>query len=96
MSEIDICKTVCPCSECSVEQEDCRLADAWKKQLRNGWIPVSYKLPDKYANYNVSCKNKDGAEWVSTMAYMRELFGGTESFNNLVIAWQPLPEPYKK
>lgn len=39
---IDICKDICQCNQCDIEQEDCELAKAYEKQ-----IPKQVKEYDK-------------------------------------------------
>ena len=86
------------------------VADIIKKHMNDGWIPVQDKLPEDdvdvliaYAdiddeNYTDICittygyaylgGNKlDFKEWRSPFEYFRS--------NYKVIAWQPLPEPYR-
>ena len=86
------------------------VADIIKKHMNDGWIPVQDKLPEDdvdvlitYAdiydeNYTDICittygyaylgGNKlDFKEWRSSFEYFRS--------NYKVIAWQPLPEPYR-
>ena len=87
-----------------------RVADIIRKRMNDGWIPVQDKLPEDdvdvlitYAdiddeNYTDICittygyaylgGNKlDFKEWRSPFEYFRS--------NHKVIAWQPLPEPYR-
>ena len=92
MNECDYCQHV----------EMCR----WRKELEergcdffddgNKWIPVSERLPEErkavlvYApEYkNIYCAYLDGDTWF--------IFGGYGSYAVAnVIAWMPLPEPYK-
>ena len=52
------------------------------------WIPVSERLPEKTGKYLVTVKNGN-------------VYAGTYSayegkFNNSVIAWMELPEPYEE
>ena len=78
--------------------------DALEVQLTNGWIPVSEKLPEESINgitnnflpYNVSLKFEYG-ECTRTYKFGNGRWwnGGTD-MTEYVIAWQPLPEPYKE
>ena len=66
------------------------------------WIPCSKKLPEKIGCYLVS--NKYGGVYSTVLDYMREgekCFGyyDDDDFfveDDTVVAWMPLPEPYKK
>ena len=58
------------------------------------WIPCSERLPKKYEQ--VLCCNKDGRVFSSALTYVHPeyiywYFGKHRS----VIAWMPLPEPWK-
>ena len=53
------------------------------------WIPVSERLPERVEWYLTSIKWDDGTERVIT-----SWFDGV-SFKAEVIAWMPLPKPYK-
>lgn len=69
-----------------------------KKQLKDGWIPVSEKLPEKDGHYLVSTTN--GMPRVMTGYYNSkrnrwDYFQLAVSITS-VIAWKPLPQPYKK
>jgi hypothetical protein len=80
-------------------------ADALEKQLKNGWIPVSERLPaikDGSLEYNELCLVTVNTEmrtytyiaYYSSCNGFMGLFGG--DWNNYVTAWQPLPEEYKE
>ena len=66
--------------------------------LQDDWIPVSERLPEKNGNYIVSLEDA-----VDTYArffngkWFMPLFGSIarEYGEYEVIAWMPLPEPYK-
>ena len=78
---------------------------ALEKQKDNGWIPCSKRLPkydeeyfEKHNNnrqYIVMCKDS----YAPTVAYFSKektwYYNDFVKFND-VIAWQPLPEPYKE
>lgn len=69
----------------------------------NEWIPVSERLPsrDEYIKNNglfiVSDGNRSYSEWFDI--YDKQRFGEPTMYgfrvDNCVIAWKPLPEPYK-
>lgn len=54
------------------------------------WIPVSERLPEDRGNYIIDYTNEFG-EFVDISYF--DKYGFWSSSN--VIAWQPLPEPYK-
>ena len=59
----------------------------------NDWIPVSERLPEKAKQ--VMCSDKQGRVFTSAMTHINS--NGEPSFGKHygVIAWMPLPEPYK-
>ena len=88
----------------SEANEELRKAVERIKQLppAQQWIPVSERLPFVDGEYLVTLTDKDG-EWVST-AQWNTTFGGRwqdvfpdDGYRDIgnVIAWMPLPEPYK-
>lgn len=75
------------------------------------WISVEEGLPEKYGDYLVTIIPKAGVLWKRIIvARYSDLMGicvqpsfhigevGKDSFEKLegVVAWQPLPQPYKK
>lgn len=81
-------------------------------QLTNGWIPVSERLPEEDFNYyNVTMGKHGGGEGciVEYCLYKQQekkfylVADGDDELNQAweeeakgIIAWQPLPEPYKE
>lgn len=59
--------------------------------FNSGWIPVSERLPEKYT-YTL---------WCASSGYVRSDYFNGEYWENAkkgcyqVVAWMPLPEPYK-
>lgn len=77
------------------------LLDEMPTVERPQWIPCSERLPEKVGNYLVS--DIYGNVYSSYFDYLKEkkcfvydddLFDLTE--DDTVVAWKPLPEPYKK
>lgn len=66
-------------------------------ELDDGWIPVEERLPEKTGYYLVQLSRKLPNEDYSDMVVV--LFNGIEKeflcYANLIIAWCPLPEPYR-
>lgn len=97
----DICKIyggVCgyPIEACS----ECPKHEGWRpsKEQTTRWIPVSERLPEEDGFYLATCDGEICGE--------DEPFSGLAEFENgkwtddeegyqCVLAWQPLPEPYK-
>lgn len=60
------------------------------------WIPCSERLPDPEDDVIVTCKScRTGKKYVST-DYRSCKTGEWSYFSDDVIAWQPLPEPYRE
>ncbi len=78
--------------------------------FNSGWIPISERLPndeecDKYDNSHplsrkFLCTIKIGDfNPEPRLMFFSKVFGwkyGADDYNKYVIAWQPLPEPYKE
>lgn len=74
------------------------IADLEQDEKENGWIPVSERLPEASGTYQVTCM--DGRIYRSTYTKFQcklkrwELTGARSYWK--VIAWMPLPKPYKE
>lgn len=81
-------------------------AEALEKNQRFQWVPVSERTPEDYGAVLLQYSNR---RWLETekretldIGYF-DAFGneelrseGCENFRGDVVAWMPLPEPYKK
>jgi hypothetical protein len=71
---------------------------ALEHQLTNGWIPVSERLPEKGGYYLIGTQYETPRVMIGF--YYAELNVWNYWMSQLpilsVIAWQPLPEPYKE
>ena len=97
------------CTDCKEYDQKAHCCHRWTKVIRNTveeikneqrWIPVSEQLPEDEQEVLFSTKtgrvhqgkyhNDNSAnQWYSSLDKMR-------AWNNVVNAWMPLPEPYKK
>ena len=80
-------------TDCTIEEFIARLRDKLSKlppitpKEKTGWILVSERLPEESKRYVVATKYND----VMTDFYTGEGFLQCDD----IIAWMPLPEPYK-
>lgn len=70
----------------------------FKEFRESEWIPVSERLPEKSVWVLTYCKTKDGCEYQTVL--LRSKYTGDwidcDDFCDEVVAWMPLPEPYKE
>lgn len=90
-------------AEINIEKMAQKVAQRAIQELRdNGvfvsrWIPVSERLPEECSGVLVYCP----ANYNIFLAYLEQgkwyIFSpdGNESLNEPIVAWMPLPEPYK-
>ena len=78
---------------CGADYEDlCEFIDKQPTiQPEPHWIPVTERLPDENGAY--LCQEKQGFLYVDT--WNGEYWDCAERAYGTVIAWMPLPEPYK-
>lgn len=81
------------------------------EQTNAGWIPVEDRLPEEYGEYLVTIVPSAGYLWAKRIiANFSDLMGivkkpifytgevgkiDFEDITDMVIAWRPLPEPYR-
>lgn len=59
------------------------------------WIPVSERMPEDDQMVLVSCKTLKGIRSVNRAYHMNGCWHGSGSMSG-VVAWMPLPEPYRE
>lgn len=74
--------------------------------LQDDWIPVSEKQPSQTGEYLVTVEYDGGVTFTDKFGYTPTADGGWYDpeepnqthidWNKYVIAWMPLPEPYKE
>ena len=83
-----------------------------EQQLTNGWIPVSERLPEESGHYLVTYHEWSKGEYLPKFDFTCEkilrFYRGEfrmpvccndkieQDIGREVVAWQPLPEPYKE
>ena len=98
------------CGECSRRKWYQKGYEDGKKD-RDGWIPVEEQLPKEYGEYLVTIVPSAGYLWAKRIiANFSDLMGivkkpifytgevgkiDFEDITGMVIAWNPLPEPYQ-
>ena len=67
------------------------------EEYKDGWIPCSERLPEECTEVLVSVKEIDGSFYTRTSWVQDGVWVIKKTpLQPTVIAWQPLPEPYKK
>lgn len=74
--------------------------------LQDDWIPVSEKQPSQTGEYLATAEYYDGVIFTDKFGYTPTTDGGWYDpeepnqthidWNKFIIAWKPLPEPYKE
>lgn len=70
------------------------LSDLEQDEKENGWIPVSERLPEDGTNVIASFSSGT----VTELRYVANgIFHGIYEYSTkVIVAWRPLPEPYKE
>lgn len=88
-----------------------KLEKFFKEKENAGWIPVEERMPEEYGEYLVTIVPSAGYLWAKRIiANFSDLMGivkkpifytgevgkiDFEDITDMVIAWRPLPEPYR-
>lgn len=82
---------------CTIVEVESIIRSHMDEVKNDGWIPVSERLPEETGYYLVTLKRKLPNEDYSDRVVV--LYNKDDnsfmSYNNLIIAWQPLSKPYK-
>ena len=86
-------------------------SDIIRKHMNDDWIPVEERMPEEYGEYLVTIVPSAGYLWGKRIiANFSDLMGivkkpifytgevgkiDFEDITDMVIAWRPLPEPYR-
>lgn len=62
---------------------------------KSGWIPVSERLPSECVEVLITATSPDGYIYTTTTWYQEKRWVMRHRADK-VIAWQPLPEPFKE
>ena len=74
---------------------ECMRNAAREPQSNAGWIPCSERLPEDDEMVLVTCETKKGTRNVNRAYHSGGFWHGSGSMSG-VIAWMPLPEPYRE
>lgn len=105
--EMEIDDVILPCGcDCSrggtigISCESCviqKIMNAYGEARENIWIPVEERMPEELDYVFVTVKYPSGVRLTEVAHIINGKWAITlPSCNGKVIAWMPLPEPYKK
>lgn len=60
------------------------------------WIACSERLPNEHNFYMITVLNKSSKDRYTTKEHWQGEWTNNENRNFEIIAWMPLPEPYKE
>ena len=84
------------CMDCVVKLAK-EIVQEVAEEYNNSWIPCSVRLPEECIEVLVSVKEIDGSIYTRTSWIQDDVWVIKKTpLNPTVIAWQPLPEPYKE
>ena len=103
ISHMDDCKTF-EFDFTGVKSFDCQCGRHYVNTCNDGWIPVEERLPNKREFQEAYCRNHYAAEFLvtiegatrpTTLYFKNNSWFDEERNYYKVIAWKPLPEPYR-
>ena len=65
-----------------------------RKHMNDGWIPVGERLPEEYEKVMITYRGTGGQYGVEVDEYDYDC-GWASGWDDDIIAWRPLPEPYR-
>mgnify|MGYP001623459533 FL=1 len=67
-----------------------------RKHMNDGWIPVEERLPEAEQEHVLACRRDGSIDTARYSPYSDRWYVGSMCSVSLdVIAWRPLPEPYR-
>ena len=94
------CDSVVNCSVCIMDKA-ISIVQEIAEEYDNGWVPCSERLPEEYGDYLVWWTDITRGQYYEIVEYepnngwIGEIPQAVEGIYS-VIAWQPLPEPFKE
>ena len=66
------------------------------KHINDGWIPVEERLPETEQEHVLACRRDGSIDTARYSSYSDRWYVGSMCSVSLdIIAWRPLPEPYR-
>ena len=88
---------ICGCWETMRIDRAKNIVQEVAEEYNNGWILCSEQFPEECIEVLVSVKEIDGSIYTRTSWIQDDVWVIKKTpLNPTVIAWQPLPEPYKR
>ena len=70
--------------------------DIIRKYMNDGWIPVEERLPEAEQEHVLACRRDGSIDTARYSPYSDRWYVGSMCSVSLdIIAWRPLPEPYR-
>ena len=70
--------------------------DIIRKHMNDGWIPVEERLPEAEQEHVLACRRDGSVDTARYSPYSDRWYVGSMCSVSLdIIAWRPLPEPYR-